>query len=521
MFRLLIVDDEVVIANGIKSSINWRGLGFTKVETAFNMRQAKEAFASNPFDVMICDIEMPQGTGFDLFAWVRENHPNTECIFLTCHAEFEFAKKAIQLGSLDYLLKPVLEEELKKTIETALIKIRRDREKTVKLHEHFWLEILHQEIPARADLILQQAKQLDLAYTEETLFLTVLIHHDYWDKKLEEHDKHILLYALRNALDELVLNHLHASHSVYLNDGTYMIILPLTGSIEDHFVEEVKCLCEAYVEACKTYFYSHLSCYIGNTIPLERIASMYDSLSQFQRSQANTASKVFFINKQPQMDYKTTLPNMQVWLEMLRRQEKERLLAEISSHFENWKGIENLEAKRLQLFYQSFLQIVLQALKEIGLSAEEIMHEHLDLKRLMNATRSIWEMQNWAIEAIEIAISSMKTLAANETIVEKIQRYIELHLDEELSRQYVADFVGLSPDHVVKLFKKEMGLSISDYILEKRISRAKELLLKTDMTISDVAISVGYTNFSYFSTLFRKETSMTPQEFRRLKTKSK
>lgn len=518
MFRLLIVDDEVIIANGIKSSIDWRGLGFTKVETAFNMRQAKEAFALVSFDVMICDIEMPQGTGFDLFAWVRENHPNTECIFLTCHAEFEFAKKAIQLGSLDYLLKPVLEEELKKTIEMALIKIQRERDKTVKLLEHFWLEILHQEILARADLILEQAKRLHLDYTEETSLLTVLIHLDYWDKKLDEHDKHILLYALRNALDELVLNHIEGSHSVYLNDGTFMIILPVEGSVEGQFVQEVKNRCESYVEACKTYFYCHVSCYIGNTVPIEKIASMYGMLSEFQRSQVNTANRVLFLNKQPQSDCNMTLPNMQVWFEILRRQEKDRLIAEIKSHFETWKGIENLDAKRLQLFYQSFLQMVLQTLKEIGLSAEKIMHEHLELNRLMIAARSIWEMQNWMIEAIEIAVSSMKTLAANETIVEKIRRYIELHLDEELSRQYVADFVGLSPDYVVKLFKKEMGLSISDYILERRMSRAKELLLKSDMTISDVALSVGYSNFSYFSTLFRKETSMTPQEFRRQQT---
>src|SRR5690606_4102208 len=129
--------------------------------------------------------------------------------------------------------------------------------------------------------------------------------------------------------------------------------------------------------------------------------------------------------------------------------------------------------------------------------------------------RSIREMQNWAFEVVETAISSMRALAANETIVEKIRRYIELHMDEELSRQHIADFVGLNPDYVVKLFKKEMGLSISDYILERRLSRAKDLLLKSDMTISDVAMSVGYANFSYFSTLFRKETSMTPQEFRK------
>src|SRR5690606_37142103 len=113
----------------------------------------------------------------------------------------------------------------------------------------------------------------------------------------------------------------------------------------------------------------------------------------------------------------------------------------------------------------------------------------------------------------EIAVSSMRALESNDTIVDKIRRYIDLHLDDELSRQYIADHVGLSPDYVVKIFKKEMGLSISDFILQQRMSRARELLVKSDMPISDVALSIGCTNFSYFSTLFRKETSMNPHVF--------
>jgi two-component system response regulator YesN len=200
---------------------------------------------------------------------------------------------------------------------------------------------------------------------------------------------------------------------------------------------------------------------------------------------------------------------------MLRRLEKDRLLDDVKALLESWQCMDNLGAKLLRQFYQSFLQGVLHTLQETGLRAEDILHEHLAPERAMTATRSVRDLQNWVTEVIEISVSRIKALDSNETIVEKIQRYIELNLDEELSRQYIADHVGLSPDYVVKLFKKETGLSISDYILQERMSRAKELLLKSDMSISDVALSVGYMNFSYFSTLFRKETSMTPQEYRK------
>jgi len=88
MYRLLIVDDEAFIANGIKSSVDWHKLGIVSVSIASNVRQAKEEFQNQPFDMMICDIEMPQGSGLELYEWVREEYPQTECIFLTCHADF-------------------------------------------------------------------------------------------------------------------------------------------------------------------------------------------------------------------------------------------------------------------------------------------------------------------------------------------------------------------------------------------------------------------------------------------------
>jgi two-component system response regulator YesN len=516
MFRLLIVDDEVIIANGIKSSFDWKGLGFVKVVTAYNMRQAKEAFASDPFDVMICDIEMPQGTGFDLFSWVREAHPRTECIFLTCHMEFDYAKKAIQLGSLDYLLKPVLEEELKKAVVTALMKIRQERDNDAKLLERLWLDVLRRELPARASVIIDETKRLHLSYTTDSLFLPVLIHLNYWDKALEARDEQIMLYALRNSLEELVISHFRGSHAVYLGDGSFVLIVPSENHAVEALIQSMADRCVAYIEACNAYFYCHLSCYIGRITPIEQLAYMYELLAQFQRSQVNTADRVLLLDEQPRGECMISLPNMQVWVEMLRRMEQDRLLDEMSAYLEGWKAIDSLDTKWLQRFYQSFLQVVLHTLQETGLRAEEMLHGHLALERAMVATRSIRDLQSWATDVIVIAVSSMKALESNETIVDKIRRFIELHLDDELlSRQYIADYVGLSPDYVVKLFKKETGVSISDYLLQQRLSRAKELLLKSDMSISDVALSVGYANFSYFSTLFRKETAMTAQEFRR------
>ncbi|WP_162616127.1 response regulator [Paenibacillus lutimineralis] len=519
MFRFLIVDDEAIIVNGIEASVDWRRLGVGVVETALNMRQAKEAFANRTFDVMISDIEMPQGSGLELFAWVRAHYPKTECIFLTCHAEFTYAKQAIQLGGYDYLLKPVPTEELERTVLNVLSKIRKGRDDEAKLVERFWLAVLHQEVPARPDSILKQAEHYRLAYSPASRLLPVLIQHHDWNRELGTQDENIMLYALRKAADELVTDHFAGAYTIRMGEAELILLIPCGISSDQDEAElllELRHRCRELLQTCQAYFYCQLACMIGRPALLSELASMYDKLGSALRHQANAANRVLLLDEYGQAGRHAHVPDMKLWAELLRSREANRLQSEIRTLLDRWKQMNDLDTGTLRQFYQLFLQMVLHTLQKTGLKADEILHEHLSPERGLSATRSVAWLQEWVEEVIEKAVASMKALESSESIIEKIKRYIELHLDEELSRQYIADYVGLNPDYVVRIFKKSTGVSISDYIWQERMERAKELLIKSDMSISQVAISVGYPNFSYFSTLFRKSTAMTPQDYRKI-----
>ncbi len=104
--RLLIVDDEIFAIEGIKAGVNWEVLDFSEVLTANSYAQAVEIMEDTPVEIILCDIEMPNESGLELVAWVNEHHPKTECIILSCHDEFDFARQAVQLRCLDYILKP-------------------------------------------------------------------------------------------------------------------------------------------------------------------------------------------------------------------------------------------------------------------------------------------------------------------------------------------------------------------------------------------------------------------------------
>lgn len=124
--NVILVDDEEVALNALRRRVDWKKYGFEEVFAANSAQQAQEAFQSHTIDVMISDIEMPGGSGLELFEWVKVYYPTVECVYVTCHPEFDYVRKALQLGSADYILKPIDYEELD-GILTRLVERRRRR----------------------------------------------------------------------------------------------------------------------------------------------------------------------------------------------------------------------------------------------------------------------------------------------------------------------------------------------------------------------------------------------------------
>ena len=116
--KLLLVDDERYVIESIKKNICWERTGITEIYTAFTMKQAQEIITAVKMDIIISDIVMPA------VQWVREQNFRIQVIFLTSYAEFDYARRAIQLESVEYLLKPIdfekLEEALKKAEQAVL-----------------------------------------------------------------------------------------------------------------------------------------------------------------------------------------------------------------------------------------------------------------------------------------------------------------------------------------------------------------------------------------------------------------
>ncbi|WP_241674837.1 response regulator [Paenibacillus luteus] len=513
------MDDEMFIAEGIKSSVNWERLGFVGVFVAYNLRQAKEVFDNHPIDLLICDIEMPEGNGLELVEWVRESYSQTECIFLTAHPNFNYAKRAIQLNSFEYLLKPIPKNELEDAVIRAIEKIRKEKESATIKTETFWRDVLSQAIPSVPSRMEEVIRKLNIPYSKSMSFLPVLIWVQHWDKSFSSRDTQIMKYALRNALEESFIQDNASSEFLWIDEESILVIMPnVNGEKEElpRLRRRIRTRCESFVEACNKYFYCHLSCYIGTTALVHEIRDMVESLINFQKSYVNFTDRVILLEDGKRKEFQLSMPPFHIWSEMYKRDDKTKLIEESWLFLESWKRIEGLDVKWITHFYQSFLQMIMATLQQQGFRAEDILSVHLSPGRIQVATRSVKDLQEWMLDVLENAFVHTKEGGANEKVVEKIKKYISLHIDEDLSRQCISDYIGLSPDYIVKVFKKETGKSITDYILQERINLAKELLKNTDITITNIAMAVGFsTNFPYFSTIFKKQVLMTPQEYRK------
>ncbi|MBS5520864.1 MAG: AraC family transcriptional regulator [Clostridiales bacterium] len=137
MYNAIIVDDEPRAVAALKENIPWKRCGIRKVYEASNIAAAMKTIQEAQIEVLICDIEMPNGYGTSLLKWLRENRFNLSCIFVTCHQEYHLMRQALQLQCYDYILKPIDYEEFTELLSEMVEKMERQEAGERSGKEHF------------------------------------------------------------------------------------------------------------------------------------------------------------------------------------------------------------------------------------------------------------------------------------------------------------------------------------------------------------------------------------------------
>lgn len=507
--QMLIVDDEMLFVEGLKSDLHWETFGVSTVHTAYNIRQAKEIYEAHPIDIMLCDIEMPQGSGLELLTWVRERYPKTESIFLTCHADFKFAQQAIQLGCFDYLLKPVALAQLEEVIVKARAKINKESElqqysrygqfwvqHQPLLIERFWLDILHETIPSNLEAIRTSAADRNIPFSEEMRFLPVLISVQRFYKELSLRDEKIMEYAIQNSAEEMIVEQKEKGQVLLLGSRNLLAIVSWDQEAEPE-MERLKQKCEAFISSCRQFFYCDISCYIGNRTFVHELPSMVHELSHLEKNNVAYNNTVFMLSGKKQSFKPVAMPDLHVWSVMLKEGSMTKVLSEVERYLESMMQTGELDARVLHQFHHDFLQMLYHVIMLKGIQARELLSDTVSMELAPRATRSVTDTIAWIKHIMERSLQYVNTVEQTQSVAERVRNHITLHLNEqELSREEIANHVYLNPDYLDRIFKKETGISVTEYLVQERMGMAKELLSKSGMSISSIATHVGYSNLA-------------------------
>lgn len=535
--NILIVDDDRFVIAALNKNIDWTSLGITRVFTAGNIFQAQEVFQNNDIEILLSDIEMPGGSGLELLSWLRQEHYEVQAIFLTNYANFNYAQKAIALQSFEYYLKPIEFNKLSLIIEKAVQKVHSTREEKQiraagelwKQHESqrsvsFWQTyfkmIQHMEHVELQPLL----AQYHLDYPRAELFLCCIA--DLFPYRLSEQ---LELISLRDSQPDLTkrfreiaadtcpndflslesfTEHPSRKDRFYLvfrlsdPDGSHLEELPeIIGKIQNNFHETC---------GCDTIFH------IGNPEALDSLASAFHLLTERTDSVLAFYNRTFDLSD-PGPVHGNVPPFNAAALEYQLSAGNPDAFVKCASQYLH-RCIKNgtISSTVAANFRLDITQLVFSYLASNEILAHNLFDNKTYAILLENAERSIPGLENFLRYLGHTALHYIRFSSQKASVVETICQYIEKNYQNDISRNDFANIVYLNPDHIARIFRKETGSSLGSYIIKKRIEAAKNLLENTGLPINSIADKVGYGNYSYFTKLFKKETGVTPNEYRQL-----
>lgn len=518
--EILLVDDEVYTIRILQTAIDWKSHGVEQVWSALGVSRAKEILKVHPVDLIICDIEMPRESGLDFLTWIRENHYDTEMILLTCHTDFSYAKQALSLGAYDYCVKPIIVEDIERVAAEALVHIQEKRKMREALEEKdylerrrriierdFWRNTLEGRNGESPEELLRRAKEELIPLELEDTFCLALFSAKFIEHGAEDGRPDYLKIA-QAYFDEI------DPGTVLVEDTGYD---KWTVLMKNRETPEFRKLCMEYLAVQReTRGLRLIGCFQAG-LYCEELVGAYRKLHEMEKMMTFYQENLWDVcrmEQEKQVDAELTADMEQ----LLYGGKFEEFAESLDEYLEKKQWKHPISVSALYTLRADICQSLDVYLKGRGISAHMLFLDEELCRKMNESTRSAEHMMRF------VRCLAQRVPYENDVtdITNAVKKYIFQHLSEEIVREQIAEALYMNVDYIARVFKRDTGMSISQYINRERINQAKLLIATSDTSVGDVAEAVGYTNFSYFSKIFRQFENCTPREYRlRIKGSSK
>ena len=500
MFKFVVIDDEPVIVRDVVSSIESADEDFHVIGTATDGKNGLEIIREKKPDLVFVDICMPVIDGLEMVNILRDEGNQVPVVILSGYQEFDYAKKAIQLEVLDYLVKPMNPFKLKDFLKQLKDKLAANQYEQLRSCidqvMHFNPLSLQQTTPFEKE----QYHLIKICFGAFNFFR---------NNQFAASNMYLAVQTLKGMCDRI-----WGRTDYWMIEGKYENELLLVTKNQDGTMHSQKR--QLFDEICKIGASNQYVTFVSVAQP-KKLTDLREELTALESVlyyQSIFGASSYHVKREQEAIGQQGSPvriDYEYAHELANKNKKSELLELVKKTFEECEKVQCTQAD---------LNKLLKLLMHSCCPKESVDDMDFMINLVVVNSPNYDILYHKFIEMlIEYANLNQNTGiddASTKYIVLKVQEYLDQNYKEKILIQEVADRFGFNCSYLCHVFRKQKNVTPNEYIIVKRIERAKELLKgQTDLSVKDIASMVGYEDSYYFSRLFKTYTGVTPTDFRK------
>ncbi|WP_322922197.1 helix-turn-helix domain-containing protein [Paenibacillus campi] len=520
MLTMCVMDDIKMVVNGIAYQIPWEQHGIRIVGTAEDGQRGLEMIRALRPDIVLTDICMPHLGGCDMIRQMIEEHLPSKVIFMSGFNDFTYAQEAVRLGAFDYLSKPFTPAQVVESVLKVREAIVEESEKAAKMRL-LEMELLQNRRHQRDDFLrklLHHAPSLDAERQWKSwqlhkmlpCYRTLILDTERADpgKSLVKMSEQVIA-VLRELLEE-------REEGIVLHDGSQRIValLPATDAIDMESLWQEATVC---IEQDGAYQVS-----VGYSTVHAAPAQLAYAYREADRAleyrfYSSTGGCYSYERTERTSDIPRYAPDKEkALLYAFRSGNAEQTTTMLDELFLEW--ISQSDYCRPELMVQQFKTLCMTVYRTMLDVLEDLPCSGLAERLARIQSLPLLTFTAWMTLTNEFCCFCCEYIRSQQNkeysqVIQQVKRYIEEHLDSDLTVSSCARAVHLSPSYLANLFKRETAMTLANYVTNLRIEKAKQWLLE-GMQVQLISARLGYEDRPYFSEMFKKHCGMTPSMFR-------
>lgn len=524
MIKIHIVDDELIFREYLRTVFDWESYGFEIVAESKDGLEALEMVKQNLPDVMLVDINMPFMDGLELIKNLNKKYPTIAIILITGHSEFEYAQRAVRLGVADYLLKPFNKKKLLSVLMVIKDEIYEKKNmdiigrKKEKIATQWYLNQLLNHPFTSIEAEHQAAVSELFKNFEASVFQVAIIEVDSgFSTNIAEDEMSLQKFIVRNMLEEFLHND---GNNYLLNQAKnrMVAILEFTQSNDPETIRKVAF--KRLIQQTKKHFNINVTICLGET--QRGIEAIYNSAVKATRVMnerlVSSRGDIIECSANATGNYECILYSREqrdLIDQYLRLHDYSEVNQELVRLFDTVKKSE-VHQNQIITIATGLINLCIQFIEERGYKFIEIFGDDFEPIKQVNNAKSIDMIKDEIDGMYKTVIDYCKRSRRSKSSVlaAKAVAYIGANYsDSDLSVGEIASHIYINASYLRKVFKAELGMSVSEYLTRIRMRTAGRLITTLSMKLSEVARQVGYSDPGYFSKCFKKYYGVTPSDY--------